>query len=101
MHGPLHFEENRKKDKEQNAPFHRRHRRHRWRLTAASWVALRTSFELHSQRTMPRTRGPVWAHFTEIVDHDQDYTTDEAKSRIKYTFDSAARLSCFEKRIKS
>jgi hypothetical protein len=33
---------------------------------------------------MPRTRVPVWAHFTENEEQKQEEPTGEAKKRIKY-----------------
>jgi hypothetical protein len=33
---------------------------------------------------MPRTRDPVWAHFTEIEEQYQEQPTGEANSRIKF-----------------
>ena len=36
-----------------------------------------------NHRAMPRTRGPVWAHFTEIEEKYQDEFTGQTKTRIK------------------
>ena len=36
-----------------------------------------------NHRAMPRTRDPVWAHFTEIGEQYQDKFTGQTKTRIK------------------
>ena len=36
-----------------------------------------------NHRAMPRTKDPVWAHFTEIEEQYEDELTGQAKTRIK------------------
>jgi|AntAceMinimDraft_5_1070358.scaffolds.fasta_scaffold92273_1 hypothetical protein len=36
-----------------------------------------------NHRAMPRTRGPVWVHFTEIEEQYQDEFTGQIKTRVK------------------
>ena len=48
---------------------------------------------------MPRTRDPVWAHFTEIEEQYQDEFTGQTKTRIKCKCEFGCHLASPSERL--